>query len=164
MLIALNRSFTAVSKGLLEVVDESKILSKHFTPSSDLSPVSDIFSSPAIEILSLHFPSTMSDAHKSEAFSLWKSFQTQGLESSTKFNGTAGGWSVESHVPVMGDEPRTETTEGVAMMLLLGWTSVEDHLKNRETEEFKQAAPFLLEKMPGRCGLMVCHVKPVTRT
>jgi hypothetical protein len=143
-------------------VDGTKILSKHFTPSSDLSPVSSVSTSPAIEVVSLHFPPTISDSHKSEAYSLLYSFQTQGLETSKDFLGTAGGWSVESDVPVLGDE-RGEVTEGKAMMLLLGWTSVEAHFRNCQTEEFKKAMPLFRGKMPGTCGFMMCHVKPVTR-
>lgn len=153
-----------MSKSLFEHVDSSKVLSKHFTPSEKLNSPAAFFAADglgAIEVLSLHFPDDLSDTDKAESERLWKEFQDKGLDTSPALRGgVAGGWSVEKDVPVLGEG----SGEGIALMLLLGWTSVEAHTANRETKAFLEAVPFLLEHMPRRCGLFMCHVKPITRS
>jgi hypothetical protein len=140
------------------------VLSKHFTPSASLNSPAALFGADelgAIEVLAVPFPSDLSDAEKAEAERQWQDFQAKGLETSpTLRGGVAGGWSVENDVPVLAGG----SGEGIAMMLLLGWTSVEAHLANRETETFQKVLPILLDNMPRRCGLFFCHVKPTTRS
>jgi hypothetical protein len=153
-----------VSKGLFNHVDGNKVLSKHFTPSTTLNSPAAFFAADglgAIEVLSLHFPGDLSEAEKVESERLWREFQEKGLETSPALRGgVSGGWSVEKDVPVLAEG----SGEGIAMMLLLGWTTVEAHMANRESKAFLEAAPILLEQMPRRCGLYMCHVKPITKS
>lgn len=157
-----DRAFQSVSKGLFEFVDGTKTVSKHFTLSSKLASPASVFGADglgAIEVLSLHFPGDISDTDKAEADRLWLEFQTHGLETSKEYKGTAGGWSVEADVPNIGGG----SGEGKAICLVIGWTSVQAHVDNRKTEAFAKVEPLLVEKMPGRNGLMVCHVKTTTK-
>ncbi|KAH8171178.1 hypothetical protein LIA77_09959 [Sarocladium implicatum] len=153
------QSFQSLSKSLFEFVDGTKVLSKHFTPSAGLAPPSSVFAENglgAIEVLSLHFPGTIGDDDKAKVDQTWSEFQKLGLEHSKELRGVCGGWSVEADVP----EPEG-TGVGNALMLLIGWTSVEGHLDNRKTEGFDKARPLL--GATGMSGLHVVHVKPLTR-
>lgn len=157
--IEATRSFQSLSKSLFEFVDGSKVLSKHFTPSASLASPKSVFAENglgAIEVLSLHFPSNFGGDDKAKVDQTWAEFQKQGLEHSKELRGVCGGWSVEADVP----EPEGDG-KGNALMLLIGWTSVEGHLENRDTPEFTKAQPLL--GATGMSGLLVVHVKPVTR-
>lgn len=67
---------------------------------------------------------------------------------------TAVGWSVETH-----DRPEAKGGKVLGLGMLIGWNSVEDHMKMRETKQFGEAIglvrPHLLPSVP---KWEMCHV------
>lgn len=101
----------------------------------------------------MFFPSDISAADKAAATSQLEEFNEKALKGWPDFKGVSYGWSVESDVPVIGEDGKT----GSLLTAFLGWPSVEAHMKFRETTQFKDNIP-LLRTMPNMTKIGVFHV------
>lgn len=79
------------------------------------------------------------------------SFDKKFQEFSTKVQGTDGslgltyGWSLEDVVHDNFEEGKT----GKAVMLAIGWQSIDAHMAFRETEKFKEVTKFMMDEPKG---------------
>lgn len=69
-------------------------------------------------------------------------------------------WSVESDVALPGLEE--EEQKGNLYVSLITWRSVDEHLQNRELDEFKEGV-HLLRSLPRMIKIDVVHVNAKTR-
>lgn len=82
----------------------------------------------------------------------WAIFREKALKiQGAQVTGMSGGWSVEEHP----HEKLGEGEQGKAFAALIGWPTIEAHMKFRETEEFKGTIGLL---RTGPVGLKVHHV------
>ncbi|KAI1458049.1 hypothetical protein F4805DRAFT_155012 [Annulohypoxylon moriforme] len=111
--------------------------------------------SPVAEVLQIYFAGDVSDSARASIEGTAKEFLEK-LAGSAKgmTRENALGWSVEKDVPFKGEPSRIFTA-------VVGWTSVEEHNKTRETEEFKQLIP-MIRNLEGLKGMEMCHVSNVT--
>ncbi|KAF4975557.1 hypothetical protein FZEAL_7672 [Fusarium zealandicum] len=142
-----------IAESIQPHVDLSKRLNKHVTVNP--FPPEDILDktrSPVTEVLLHFFPSDYDVASRATATRRLEQFAGRALKASPHWRGISYGWSVESDVPVKGDE----TKSGALLVAFIGWPSVEAHQKFRETDDFKDNIA-LLREMPGLIKLSAFH-------
>ncbi|KAI0899844.1 hypothetical protein F4806DRAFT_267893 [Annulohypoxylon nitens] len=111
--------------------------------------------SPVAEVLLMYFPSDISESTMSSHEATTNDFLGKLGKAATGMTGEiALGWTVEKDVLFKGEPSRV-------LVAVVGWTSVDAHLKTRDTEEFKQLIPMIrgLESLK---GMELCHVSNTT--
>jgi len=116
------------------------------------SPALSSGGSPIVtEFLTIFFPEEYSSADKEKYHSDVVKFRDIVADSAEGFKGAFGGWVVEKL-----DDPK-DSEKRTAYSMLIGWTSVEAHMKYRETQAFKDYI-YLLRGGKDLKGVTVCHV------
>ena len=101
-----------------------------FAPQTPLSFAGE--GAPVTEVAVFFFPADISSAQRGEFEAGFAKFMATLAEAAEGFKGTCSGWSVEEDVKHAGKTGR-------AFVAALAWTSVEAHMKYRETDAFKQS-------------------------
>jgi quinol monooxygenase YgiN len=103
------------------------------------------------EVLHMHFPADISDEGRAAVEKTAQDFLGQLTpDKAPGFSGqSAMGWAVEE-VELKGEKTR-------ALVALLGWESIDAHIKFRDTEHFKNIIP-LLRDIKDLKGIEMCHV------
>jgi hypothetical protein len=110
---------------------------KHITP--DPTPPL-VLLSPVVEIMRAYFPPTVSDEARAGATAKWQQFVDKALNTCTDVRGISSGWGLEKDFPMHGDK---EGQKAAAFVALIGWDSVDDHMRFRETKEYKDHVGLL---------------------
>jgi len=119
------------------------------------------FDAPITEILTMHVATSTASEEALKTFeSNVAKFCDLGLENAEKGSllGWTSGWSVEE-VELENCEPKG--TKGKKFITAIGWRSLEDHMKYREHQTFKEN--FHLMRDPIVKGVAVHHVKMIYR-
>ena len=103
------------------------------------------------------FPPDLDDATRAINEEKFKEFADKGLLAPGICGAVAQGWTVDKNVTLPGEDGKT----GQILVSLISWPSVARHMDNRETQEFKDAAPVLRE-LPRLVKLDVFHVEAKT--
>jgi len=121
----------------------------HFdqSPSPALSGGSPI----KTEFITVLFPKDYSSADQEKYHSDILEFRDKVAETAEGFLGAYGGWAEEEL-----DDPK-DSEKSKAYVMLIGWTSVEAHMKYRETQSFKDNI-HLLRGGKDLKNATVCHV------
>ena len=136
-------------KHLTTIVDGSfTMYHTNFSPHPPAPPISF---APVTEVITCYFTSHSSD-FETNALKLVDVVQKE----AEGFRGSASGWVIED----VEHESFGEGKKGKAWVAVLGWDSVEAHMKFRETEAFKQNIHLLRE---GPVKMEVHHTKFVTK-
>ncbi|KFY81249.1 hypothetical protein V500_11590 [Pseudogymnoascus sp. VKM F-4518 (FW-2643)] len=88
-----------------------------------------VLQAPVTEILLAYFPSDISEAQKDAASANVQEFSEKALKRCSDVKGFSFGWGVENDFPVRGEEGQT----GSVLAVFIGWTSIDAHMKFRET-------------------------------
>ncbi|KAI6086146.1 hypothetical protein F4821DRAFT_132565 [Hypoxylon rubiginosum] len=107
------------------------------------------------ELLHAYFPPDISDVERDNVERTVREFAVEIGKFADGFTGEMTlGWTVEDDVKFKGEPCRV-------LVGVLGWTSVEAHMKVRDHEEFARVIPMLrnLERLK---GMEMCHVACVT--
>ncbi|KAJ4393401.1 hypothetical protein N0V93_002611 [Gnomoniopsis smithogilvyi] len=112
------------------------------------------FKSPVTEIMLAYFPSGISSEAKAAATERIAQFKENGLNKCADVQAANFGWAVEHDFAVPGEEGKTAT----ALSLLIGWPSIDAHMRFRETDAFKESIG-LIRGMEGLLRVTMCHVK-----
>lgn len=110
---------------------------------------------PVTEIMLAYFPSDVSAETKTAANMRLSAFADKALTKCADVQAVNFGWGLENDFPVRGGE---EGQTGSMLIALIGWPSIEAHMKFRETEAFKENVD-LLRGMEGMVKLTMFHVK-----
>ena len=119
------------------------------TPSPPL-----VLQSPVTEVLLAYFPSDISPAGKDKATAQLQQFIERSLNKCTDVKAVSYGWGVENDFPVRGGE---EGQTGSILTTLIGWPSIDAHMKFRDTEIFKENAD-LIRSMEGIVKIGMFHI------
>lgn len=149
-----NSAYGPFVKRLLSLLDDGPSLyHAPLTPHPATNALSDTRAG-ATENLQVYFPASYSQASQ-DTFAAAAKKLTDAIDGATDsgMTGAAGGWVIE-------DVPYAKAEGGKAKLFqaVLGWTSVEAHMKFRETETFKENI-HLLRDAEGMLGFDVFHVK-----
>jgi hypothetical protein len=105
-----------------------------FTKHLTLAPHSpSALDAPVTEIMLAYFPADISPADQDAAAAQFQRFVDGALNLCPDVLGVNAGWGVERDFPVPGTDG-----EGALFVALIGWPSVDAHLRFRETDEFKR--------------------------
>ncbi|KAF2174870.1 hypothetical protein K469DRAFT_612899 [Zopfia rhizophila CBS 207.26] len=116
------------------------------------SPTSGPFTAPVTECISLYF----APDHPNSTFdSNWTQFVEKAGQTATEAQGAVGGWVVEEVKSKKGLGKDGAEGDGKQFWAVIGWPSVEAHMKYRETEDFSKVVPYLRE---GPKAIEVHHV------
>ena len=138
-------------KHLMTIIDgKLTMLHANFDPHPPSAAVSST-TSPVTEVITAYF--TSHDAAFEENV---KKLTGVLKEKAEGFRAASGGWIVED----VEHESLGEGKKGKAYAAVIGWESVEAHMKFRETEDFKQGIHLLRD---GPVKLEVHHTKFVER-
>lgn len=107
------------------------------------------------EVMLAYFPSDISEQAKAAASERVTQFTEKGLNKCEDVQAVNHGWGLEHDFPVRGGE---EGQKGSVLVALIGWPSIDAHMKFRDTEAFKGAVD-LLRGMEGMTKLTMCHVE-----
>lgn len=110
---------------------------------------------PVTEILLAWFPKDISQELKDANTKKAELFAEKSLKACSDLHAINVGWGVENDFPVRGGE---EGQKGSLLAVFAGWSSIDAHMKFRETDEFKEAIP-LIRGMEGTLKLTIFHVK-----
>ncbi|KUI70035.1 hypothetical protein VM1G_05291 [Cytospora mali] len=143
--------------GVHIVKDFNKIVDRGiFTKHLDLKPYPPTaLKSPVTEIMLAWFASDISPEVKDANTKNLELFAEKGLKGCSDIQVINLGWGVENDFPVRGGE---EGEKGSLVSMLIGWPSIDAHMKFRDTEEFKEAIP-LIRGLEGLKKLTMFHVK-----
>jgi len=145
--------YNAFVKRLLSLMDGGPSLHHvPFTPHPATAALSDT-NAPATEVLTVTFPAAYSAADQSKFEADIKQLVGVIEAHADGYKGSAGGWSIEgvdSAKTSGGDKAKT-------YVAVIGWQSVEHHLKFRERQEFKDNI-HLLRGAKDMLGFDVFHV------
>lgn len=111
--------------------------------------------SPVTEVAMFYFPSDISDDAKTVASETMAKFKSQSLDQCADVQAANFGFGVENNFPVPGGE---EGQKASALTILIGWPSVDAHMKFRETEAFQKGSA-LLKTLENVIKVQVVHVK-----
>ncbi|KAI1092678.1 hypothetical protein F5B19DRAFT_453131 [Rostrohypoxylon terebratum] len=112
-------------------------------------------SSPVAELLFMYFPPDVSDAVMAGHEGTARDFLGKlGATAKGMTGEVALGWTVEKDVLFKGEPSRV-------LVAAIGWTSVDAHMKARDTEEFKQLIP-MIRNLESLKGMELCHVSNTT--
>jgi hypothetical protein len=100
------------------------------------------------------FPADISQADRDAASAQCQQFVDKALKKCADVTGVTLGWGVESDFPVRGGE---EGRKGALLTALIGWPSIDAHMKFRETDVFKDNVG-LLRSLKGLVKLAMFHV------
>ncbi|KAF3761870.1 hypothetical protein M406DRAFT_358121 [Cryphonectria parasitica EP155] len=127
-----------------------------FTKHIDVNPYpAAALKSPVTEIMLAFFPSDVSDELKTAASDRVARFSETSLKKCADVQAVSFGWGVENDFPVRGGE---EGQKGSMLIALIGWPSIDAHMKYRETDLFKDSVP-LIRGIEGLTALGMFHVK-----
>lgn len=101
-----------------------------------------------------YFSSDVSQAQKEAASANAQEFSEKALGKCSDVRGVSFGWGVENDFPVKGGK---EGQKGSVLAAFIGWTSIDAHMKFRDTEAFKDNVG-LLRSMEGAVKLTMFHV------
>ncbi|KAI8997939.1 hypothetical protein BC832DRAFT_595383 [Gaertneriomyces semiglobifer] len=140
-------------KELPNILASSEFGSKHvnFNPSPPTA-----LKAPVTEILLAYFDPNLSQPAKDTATSKLTQFFKNALNKCPDCQGVNFGWGIENDFPVRGGA--VEGQKGSILVALIGWPSVEAHMKFRDTEVFKENV-HLLRGWEGNLAMTMFHVK-----
>lgn len=101
----------------------------------------EAFNAPATELLSIFFPADYTDAQAEVFEAGMRRFLQQLMPEAEAARGAAGGWVTE----VVPPDPSWPSTNRKTYFLCIGWASVEDHMKARYTQVFKENIHLIRE-------------------
>lgn len=110
--------------------------------------------SPVTEVMVAFFPSDISADAKAAATKRVAEFADEGLSRCDDVQAVNFGWGVENDFPVRGGE---EGQTGSTLFALIGWPSIDAHMKFRDTDAFKDNVG-LLRGLEGMTKLTMFHV------
>jgi heme-degrading monooxygenase HmoA len=110
----------------------------------------DPFTCPVTEYFSAFFQPDYNSSDYDAQFAAFQEAVAQIANVDAK--GLAGGWSLENQ----GHEALGEGVQGKLFVMFMGWESLADHMKFRESEEFGKVIPHLRE---GTVARNVRHVE-----
>jgi hypothetical protein len=100
------------------------------------------------------FSADISRADQDAAEAQFQLFADRALAQCSDVVGVSAGWGVEKDFPVRGGE---EGQKGTLFTALIGWPSIDAHMKFRETDVFKENVG-LLRNLGGLVKLTMFHV------
>jgi hypothetical protein len=100
------------------------------------------------------FPTDISQADQDAASAQFQQFVNKALMKCADVKGVSFGWGVERDYPVRGGE---EGQKGSLLTALIGWPSVDAHMRFRETDVFKDNVG-LIRSLGGLVKLAMFHV------
>lgn len=95
---------------------------------------------PVTEILLAWFPKDISQELKDANTKKAELFAVKSLKACSDLHAINVGWGVENDFPMRGGE---EGQKGSLLAVFAGWSSIDAHMKFRETDEFKEAIPLI---------------------
>lgn len=136
----------------MDKVFERGLFTKHF----DAAPFPpSALKAPVTEVMLAFFPPDISADAKAAATERVAQFTEKGLNKCPDVQAVNYGWGVENDFPVRGGE---EGQTGSLLVALIGWPSIDAHMKFRDTETFKETVG-LLRGLEGLLKLTMFHVK-----
>ena len=100
------------------------------------------------------FPAEISQAEQDAVSAQFQQFVDKALKQCPHVKGVSFGWGVENDFPVRGGE---EGQKGSLLTALIGWPSVDAHMKFRETDVFKDNVG-LIRSLEGLVKLTMFHL------
>lgn len=107
------------------------------------------------EVLLIWFPSDIAQEAKDTATKRLQQFADACLSGHPIIHAINIGWGVENDFPVRDGE---EGQKGSLLTAMIGWPSIDDHMKFRETDTFKNNI-HLLRGMEGVLKMTMFHIK-----
>lgn len=104
----------------------------HLTP----HPPTKALMSPAVEFVTAYFHAGLTESEKVAYYKNFKNFMEQMIVDAEGLVAEAHGWVLEELEMEEGKKQK-------AFMLLIGWDSVDLHMKHRETDSFKKTIHLL---------------------
>ena len=148
-----DRSGAEAVKELPNILAGSEFGGKHL----DLKPYPPTaLQAPVTEILLAYFDPVSNQTIKDVATSKLSQFADNALYKCSDVRGVSVGWGIENDFPVRGGSGNGQ--KGSVLVALIGWPSVEAHMKFRESEDFKQNI-HLLGGWEGNLSMTMFHVK-----
>lgn len=143
--------------GIHIVKDFDKIFDRGlFTKHFDATPFPpSALKAPVTEVMLAYFPSNISSQTKAVIAQKIVQFKEQGLDKCSDVHAVNYGWGVENDFPIRGGE---EGQTGSLFIALIGWPSIDAHMKFRDTDAFKESVG-LLRGLPEMIKLTMFHVK-----
>lgn len=114
-------------------VFSDKILVAHAQLEDFEATARDAFNAPATELLSIFFPADYTDIQAEVFEAGMRRFLQHLMPEAKAARGAAGGWVTE----VLPPDLTWPSTDRKTYFLCIGWESVEDHMKVRSTQAFK---------------------------
>ena len=109
------------------------------------------------EVLLIWFPSDIAQDAKDAATKRLQQF-ADCIEEYPAIHAINIGWGVENDFPVRDGEEGQEGQKGSLLMGTIGWSSIDDHMKFRETDTFKNNI-HLLRGMEDVLKMTMFHIK-----
>ncbi|KAI1142449.1 hypothetical protein F5Y05DRAFT_226894 [Hypoxylon sp. FL0543] len=110
---------------------------------------------PVSELLTAYFPADVGEAARAAATRTVREFLAKMAGFAAGITGeTAVGWSAEADIEHKGEPCRV-------LLAVIGWASVEAHMKARETPQFEEIIP-MVRGLEGLRGLEMVHVTNTT--
>lgn len=120
---------------LLTLLTPDTTPSLHHVPFSPFPPTA-AFSAPVTEVVTFYFPSSVTTEERGTFDDALKQFlEVMGREAEG-FEGHGAGWVEEELQHRSLADKEGETGTGKAFELVVGWQSIEAHMKYRDTEAF----------------------------
>jgi hypothetical protein len=113
-----------------------------------------VLESPATEIMFAFFPADISRADQDAVSAQLQEFSDKALAKCPDVKSVSSGWGIETDFPVRGGE---EGQKGALLTAMIGWPSVDAHMKFRETDVFKDNVG-LLRNLKGMVKIAMFHV------
>lgn len=107
------------------------------------------------EVMLAYFPSGISTSTKDANSARFQQFMEKGLNACSDVQGVSYGWGVETDFPVRDSK---DGQEGTLLAALIGWPSIDAHMKFRETQAFKDNV-HLLREMEEMVKLGMFHIQ-----
>jgi hypothetical protein len=114
-----------------------------------------VLGSPVTEVMLAFFPSDISQSAKDAASLRFHHFKERGLDMCAEIKGVSYGWGVENDFPVRGGDQ--EGQKGSLLIAFIGWPSVDEHMKFRETSDYLDNVE-LLTGMEGLISMDMFHL------
>ena len=147
----MNRSFAKVQDALIPIIDGKSFI---YHTETQITSVFDDKAYPTVEVISMSFPSDITEEHKKQIESRLDECADKALHKVGLCGKLSRAWSMEKDVAVPGDDEKT----GIMFTGFIGWPSKEVHMQNREMQDFKDNI-HLLREMPQMIKLDVHHVE-----